>query len=69
LPLGYRRWRPLVKLPGGNRELLAASRLFLGEIQTCIQQRELIFEQAGESRNIVNDAHYQHLIMLKEDIR
>jgi predicted ABC-type ATPase len=151
-----------VKPPGGNRELLAASRLFLREIQACIQQREnfafettlsgrsylklirrlrtegwrveliylalpsvevshrrvaervshgghniptadidrrfprslanlldvfsaevdfcqcfmnndmqqeLIFEQAGESRNIVNEAHYQHLILLKEDIR
>jgi predicted ABC-type ATPase len=30
-------------------------------------QQELIFEQVGESRNIVNDAHYQHLITLKED--
>jgi hypothetical protein len=29
-------------------------------------QQELVFEQEGESRNIVNTDHYQHLITLKE---
>jgi predicted ABC-type ATPase len=49
--------------------------VFSGEVDFCQcfmnndMQQELIFEQAGESRNIVNEAHYQHLILLKEDIR
>jgi predicted ABC-type ATPase len=29
-------------------------------------QQELVFEQKGESRNIVNDTYYQYLIALKE---
>ncbi len=29
-------------------------------------QQELVFEQEGESRNIVNAAYYQHLITFKE---
>jgi hypothetical protein len=30
------------------------------------EQQDLVFEQDGESRNIVNNAYYQYLITLKE---
>jgi predicted ABC-type ATPase len=47
--------------------------VFSAEVDRCqcfmnnTMQQELIFEQMGGSRNIVNDVHYQHLITLKED--
>jgi predicted ABC-type ATPase len=46
--------------------------LFSTEVDFCQcfmnndAQQELVFEQEDESRNIVNEAHYQHLITLKE---
>jgi predicted ABC-type ATPase len=46
--------------------------IFSAEVDFCQclmnndAQQELVFEQEGESRNIVNTAHYQHLITFKE---
>lgn len=60
-----------------ERELLAASRLFLCEMENCIVQHEdfafettragcsylrLVFEQQGDVCNLIRDLHHHHLL-------